>query len=127
MMSKVNQIIEGTSGIPLNDAAYAHWRQRRNLGLLEFGPVERWHETAHDGPTFDSLKKAYPDARDEDLKQAIKAAVKLERDCTKNFSYQSWNYFDDVTRAVDQAKIENPDFREDTYRYLWNVMAREMR
>ena len=77
--------------------------------------------------TFDRLKEAHPEASDEDLKRAMKAAVKLNQDCVRHFSYSSRNYHDDVTRGVDLAKIENPDFQERTYKSAWNSLAWSMR
>jgi hypothetical protein len=53
--------------------------------------------------------------------------VKLEGDCTRFFSYQSPNYLDDVSRAVEQAKRENPGFQERTYEEASWDLARMMR
>jgi hypothetical protein len=71
--------------------------------------------TAQDGATFDRLKQAHPEASDEDLKRAIKAAVKLDSDCTKYFSHSNEGFSSDISRAIKLAKKANPGFREQTY------------
>ena len=103
-MSELNKIIEDASRLPLYDAAYELWRRRSDLDGLQSAPppkaeradltnpvvfrrivqdvmanLRQERETAHDGATFHRLKQAHPDALDEDLKQAIKAVIKLER------------------------------------------------
>jgi hypothetical protein len=76
---------------------------------------------------FGRLKRAHPKAKDEDLKWAIKAAVKLDGDCTRFFSSKGPRYLDDVTQAVDLAKKENPGFQEQTYELASFDLARTMR
>jgi sugar phosphate isomerase/epimerase len=152
-MSDIDQIIEGASRLPLNDAAYELWMRKWQLDRLEptyrptqpqgvdlknpklfqrvvrnaFAKVLHEREIAPDGPTFDRLKRAHPEASDDDLRRAIKAAVKFDTDCVKNFSYSSPNYFDDVTRAVDLAKSENPGFQDRTYEFAQMKLAEAMR
>ena len=152
-MSEIDRAIDGASKLPLFDAAYALWRMKGQLDRVDpeqeaihpqpvdlkdeqaLGRVVRaaivnvLHErnTAHEGPTFDRLKRAHPGVKDEDLQRAIKAAVKFEGDCTRFFSSQSPNYLDDVSRAVEQAKRENPGFQERTYEEASWDLARMMR
>ncbi len=151
--SDVDSIIHTASGLPLADAAFELWMQRRRLDRLEgklpapaarkanvadpaelavtvrqaFMNVLREQETAPDGPTFERLKRAQPQASDAELKQAIQAAVKLERDCVRHFSYQSDDLYENVTRAVELAKPDNPAFQERTYKLARDKLALSMR
>ena len=61
------------------------------------------------------------------MKAAIRVAVKLDQDCSKYFSYQSPHYIDDVKRAIEMAKKENPGFLESTYKLADFYLATEMR
>jgi hypothetical protein len=152
-MSEIDRAIDDASKLPLFDAAYALWRvkgqldradpqqeathpqpidlkDKRALGRVvrsAIANVLRERDTAHEGPTFGRLKRAHPEAKDEDLEQAIKAAVKLEGDCTRFFSSKGSRYIDDVTRAVDLAKQENPGFQEQTYEQASYDLAVMMR
>ena len=85
------------------------------------------YATAHDGPTFDWLKDAHPEASDEELKAAIRAAVKLDEDCSKNFSHESTDYIENVKRAIEAAKNVNPGFLDRTYEVAENYLTTEMR
>jgi hypothetical protein len=140
-MSELDRAIDDASKLPLFDAAYALWRMKGQLDRVDpqqeatqpqpvdlkderaLGRVVRaaianvLHErnTAHEGPTFGRLRRAHPEAKDEDLTRAIKAAVKLDGDCTRFFSYKEPSYLDDVRRAIELAKKENPGFQEQTY------------
>ena len=140
-MSELDRAIDDASKLPLFDAAYALWRMKGQLDRVDpqqeatqpqpvdlkdkraLGRVVRaaianvLHErnTAHEGSTFGRLKRAHPEAKDEDLMRAIKAAVKLDGDCTRFFSYKEPSYLDDVRRAIELAKKENPGFQEQTY------------
>jgi hypothetical protein len=152
-MSEIDRGIDDASKLPLFDAAYALWRMKGQLDRVDpqqeathpqpvdlkderaWGRVVRAaianvlheHNTAHEGPTFGRLKRAHPEAKDEDLKRAIKAAVKLDGDCTRFFSYKESRYLDDVTRAVNLAKKENPGFQEQTYESASHHLAVMMR
>ena len=145
-MSEIDCAIDDASKLPLFDAAYALWRMNGQLDRVDpeqkaihpqpvdlkderaFGKAVRaaianvLHErnTAHEGPTFGRLKRAHPAATDEDLKGAIKAAVKLDGDCGRFFSY-------DFTRDIDLAKKANPGFQEQTYESAWHHTAVMMR
>jgi hypothetical protein len=70
---------------------------------------------AHDGPTFERLKRAHPHASDDEVRKAIKSAVKLDQDCQRFFSYGS-NYGEDLRSAVEAARKANPGFQDETYR-----------
>jgi hypothetical protein len=78
---------------------------------------------AHDGPTFHRLKSAHPEASDKSLQEAIKAAVKLEADCTRYISNNSPDYVDNIKESVRLARIDNPEFSDATYKSLFDYMA----
>lgn len=61
------------------------------------------------------------------VQQPIEAAVKLDEDCTRNFSYKSPSYLDDVSRAVEIARQANPGFLQETYKAAWSDLATAMR
>jgi hypothetical protein len=78
-------------------------------------------DNAQDGPTFTRLKRAHPNADDQDIKGAIVAAVKLRKDCTRYFSHEdprpgrpSWR--DCIKSAIARAKAENPGFLDASYK-----------
>jgi hypothetical protein len=144
--------IQEASQLPLKDAAFSLWKQRHRLEprrpvpqkqgsrsnlsnpaeftrtvLSAIASVRVAYATAHDGPTFDWLRDAHPEASDEKVKAAIRVAVKLDQDCSKYFSYQSPHYIDDVKRAIEMAKKENPGFLESTYKLADFYLATEMR
>jgi hypothetical protein len=149
-MTEITPIIEGASHLPLYDAAYELWSRREEFKRLErpapsakpqhvdvdvfsralrdaFAHVQHEIKTAHDGPTFERLKQAHPEASDDELKRAVKAAVKLEGDCLRNFSSQGPSYADDVTRAIELAKRDNPGFQERSYESAWYMLITAMR
>jgi hypothetical protein len=152
-MSEIDRAIGDASKLQLFDAAYALWQMKGLLDRVDpqqqstrpqpidlkderaLGRVVRsaianvLHErnTAHEGPTFDRLKRAHPAATDEDLQRAIKAAVKLDGDCTRFFSDKGPDYLDDVRRAIELAKKENPGFQEQTYKSAFHHLAVMMR
>src|SRR5271168_2472418 len=120
-MTEIEGMLAEAAGLPLMDAAFAVWRQRPRLDTLEGRPTpeevrvnramspqqlsaklryDRDH--AQDGPTFERLKRAHPQADDADIKQAIISAVKFDDDCFANFSYGG-DYWDNVVRAVASA------------------------
>jgi hypothetical protein len=110
-MSEIDLAIDSASKLPLLDAAYALWRMKGQLDRVDpqqevtrpqavdlkderalgkvvraaIANVLRERNTAPEGPTFGRLKRAHPGVNDEDLQRAIKAAVKLEGDCTRFF------------------------------------------
>jgi len=152
-MSQLDDAIARAAQLPLLDAAYGLWKEKWTLDRVERPPrpapqaganlrdpdvikrlvsqafVQVSHEraTAHEGPTFDRLKRAHPDAADDDLRTAIKAAVKLEGDCLRHFTSTGANYFQDVRHAVALARQDNPGFRQETYRQAEHDLAVTMR
>jgi hypothetical protein len=144
-MTEIEEIIAETATLPLRDAAFALWRQRPRLDALEGRPTpeevrvnramspeqlsaklryDRGH--AEDGPTFDRLKRAHPQADDADIKQAIISAVKFDDDCFKYFSYDG-DYWDNVVRAVALAAKNSPFYLESTYQAARNHVAYHMK
>jgi hypothetical protein len=73
-------------------------------------------EQAHEGITFDRMKRLHPRARDADIKAAIKAAVKLDDDCNKYFDRNYTDFFKAIDDALEKATRDNPGFLETTYR-----------
>ena len=147
-MDLTDKIYADASRLPLKDAAFTLWIHRLQLDRSESPPrakrassldlsvpevfartardaiatVRHQYATAHDGPTFHRLKKAHPEANDGELKEAIKAAVKLDQDCTRFYGNVR-----DERQAVDLAKAENPDFQEETYSAAYFELCRAMR
>lgn len=142
-MSAWEETKQFLGALPLLDAAYQLWIQKYQLDREEMplpskSPGDAVHpldgavfrklvneavarimqerKTAHDGKTFSRLKEIHPGASDDDLKSAIKRAVKFDTDCTRNFAYKSPNYFDDCRRAVELSRVENPGFSDETYK-----------
>jgi hypothetical protein len=73
--------------------------------------VEFDYDNAHRGPTFERLKRAHPGTDNHELQRAIKLAVRFYRDCMRYFSYSADNDIgDDVKKAMDLARKENPNF-----------------
>jgi hypothetical protein len=152
-MSQLDDAIARAAQLPLLDAAYGLWKEKSTLDRAEqpprpapraganlrdpdvvkqlvrqaFAHVSHERATAHEGPTFDRLKRAHPEAPDDDLRTAIKAALKLEGDCLRHFSSTGADYFEDVRRAVALARQDNPGFREQTYRQAEHDLAVTMR
>ena len=134
-MSEIDRAIGDASKLQLFDAAYALWQMK---GLLD--RVDPQQQSTRPQPIdlkderalgrvvrSDRLKRAHPAATDEDLQRAIKAAVKLDGDCTRFFSDKGPDYLDDVRRAIELAKKENPGFQEQTYKSAFHHLAVMMR
>jgi hypothetical protein len=126
-------VAEGTD-LPLRDAAYAIWRQRFRLDRLEGRPTAEYvrafkamsrpeqaakmrydRDYAHQGPIFPHLKSAQPRSSDDDIKQAIIAAVRFEDACFKYFGQDNkQDFWERCVRAVARAAKENPGYLEST-------------
>jgi hypothetical protein len=152
-VAECNPFIERASQLPLNDAAYYLWRWRQEINRDKkvppppgydlliptvdgsfrravdvWGLVEFDYNNAHRGPTFDRLKRAHPGTDDHELQRAIKLAVKFYRDCMRHFSYSADNDIsDDVKKAMDLARKENPDFLDSTYDQARSLLRFMMR
>jgi hypothetical protein len=140
-IEKIADIIADAGKLPLNDAAYALWRQMSRLDHLEGRPTdeevrinralssEQWwtkyrheREHAHEGPMFFYLKRAKPRASEADLKQAIIEAVKFHDDCEKYFKWDG-DFWDCVVRAVARSQCDHPHYLDTTYRDARNHLA----
>ncbi|MCP4620472.1 MAG: hypothetical protein GY844_29045 [Bradyrhizobium sp.] len=154
-MSELAMAIEAAARLPLNDAAYLLWKRKLRIdheeqcsGLPQMGlrslPLEdaefgrlvhqaiakvHWErENAHNGATFARLKAAHPGSGDADLRNAIGAAVKLDVDCLRHFSYSdSESLFTDAERAVARARVDSPDFLDSTYLNAAHDLCIQMR
>jgi hypothetical protein len=89
--------------------------------------VNRDFETASDGLAFKRMKSIFPRVADNDLKKAIRAATKFDRDCNKQFSYSADGLWQDAQRAVGLARLQNPGFSEETYNRAAHLLATSMR
>jgi len=89
--------------------------------------VKRDIKTAPDGRTFKRMKNIFPRVGDNDLKTAIRAAVKLDNDCSKQFSYSADGLWQDAQRAVALARVRNPGFSEETYERAASMLMFHMR
>jgi hypothetical protein len=136
--------ISRLSKVSLNDAAFDLWgnrhffdpqdppalfkKQRQAINRFltrifgerfarrrSYAAVKRDIETAPDGRTFKRMKIIFPRVANSDLKTAIRAAVKLDNDCAKHFSYSDDGLWQDVQRALTVARTRNPGFSEETY------------
>jgi hypothetical protein len=130
-MSLIETVWKDACELPLKDAAFQLWRYRTRLDDAEFGApkyvpfrdpadqarhmqavmdkIRHDHDFAHEGPTFDRLKRAQPNASDADIRDAIRAAVKMVDDCEKYFdAYRDFG--DAIDDALAKAKAKNPDF-----------------
>ena len=148
-MSITESIWKDARELPLKDAAFHFWRYKHRFDEEEFGapeyvpvPVEKAaeklhmqaimaqiqheHDFAHEGPTFDRLKRAQPDARDEDVREAIKAAVKMMDACEKYFDGNR-DFGAAIDNALARAKRENPGFLDDTWYQAGNWLVYVMK
>ena len=147
-MTEVESIIAEAAKLPLRDAAFSLWRQRPRLDTLEGPPmtaaeigiaralsaeelsakVRFRRDHAQDGPTFDRLKRAHPQADDAEAKLAIITAVRFDDACFKYFTVDSSDYWQRVVRAVALAqRQENPGYLESTYQVARNHVAYYMK
>jgi hypothetical protein len=141
-----DELIREAAALPLRDAAYAIWRQKSAFERLEGrvwprrdcstpeaaerssresqAQLKYEHDFAQDGPSFDRLGRAHPGATDEELKQAIIAAVQFNDDCFRYFCYgRAEDQWEMCIRAVERAARDNPPYLETTYRDARNYVA----
>lgn len=134
----VDDLIAEAAQLPLRDAAYLLWRQKttferlegriwpkrdmstpeaRERSMREISAQTKYErDFSQDGPTFERLKRAHPNADDAEAKQAIVAAVKFDDDCFRYFSSGQRDYLENVDGAVARAARANPPYLESTYR-----------
>lgn len=145
---EVRAILEAVSRETLFDAAYVLYRQKSTLtmheraaGLHPPSPqvdLSSWAATSkliretyaglveerdveHLGPSFYRLKAAHPEASDDDVRRAICATVKLEKDIINpGRTFSTGNRWKDTEDWVRWAFDMNPGFTEVTFRRLLN-------
>ena len=121
--------------LPLKDAAYLLWRECSTLNALAWqampphvralfrsrSPKEssveiRYdHNHAEDGLTFDRLQLTHPGVDDDELRQAIIAAVKFDDACFGYFDKIKGEFGARFKRAVELAARDHPGDQERTY------------
>jgi hypothetical protein len=145
---QIRVILEALSQETLFDAAYLLYRQKstltmheRDAGLHPPSPevdLSTWaatsklirstyarlvaeREVEHLGPSFYRLKAAHPDAADDDVRSAIRAVVKLEKDLMNpGRTFSTGNHWKDTEDWVRWALDMNPGFSEATFQRLLN-------
>lgn len=153
MEKTIDGVIRAATAIPLYDAAYKLWASRREYSRLEVPttiPKPRtdesvdWntiqkvvrgvmaaatHERAHaaNGPIFEILRAAHPEASDVTLGAAIQAAADFELACVRHFKYASAHLTQDANHAIEAARAEFPQFQEETYRLASFRLVKAMR
>jgi hypothetical protein len=144
--AEIEAIIAEAADLPLQDAAYAVWRRRYRLDTLDGRPTPEQvrafrvmsppeqaarmrHDRDHaqDGPAFGYLKSAQPRASDDEIRQAIIAAVLFEDACFKYFVQDGTDYWQHCVRAVALAAKQSPDYLESTYQLARNDVAYYMK
>jgi hypothetical protein len=145
LLLRAERMIAEAAARPLQDAAYALYRQEETFDRLELdagapraddaaleaararsiamAKVRHHRAKAHTGPTLARLKRAPPEASDEALKTAIKAAVKFNDDCFAHYPRGCGDDWDKATRAVARAAQDNAGYREETLEDARNRVA----
>jgi hypothetical protein len=138
-MSITDLVWKDVQTLPLKDAALHLWRYKYEFDVLEL-PMSDWaphanepdpkrkmelvaaqtrheHDFAHEGPTFDRLKRANPQASDEDCRDAIKAALKMWDDCNNCLDKNWADLGCAADNAVAKARRSNPGFLDETWQH----------
>ena len=152
-MSEADDIYDAASRLPLPDAAYYLWTSRWRLDRLErpaptkpgkktdvrdpqalarsvqdaFDRVRAQRAAAQDGPTFERVKRAHPEADSAAVKAAVVAALKFDTDCVRRFAPSRADLAKDVSHAIELARRDNPGFQEETYERARRHLAEAMR
>ena len=146
---RTQRIIDEAATRPLRDAAYLLFRQQDWFNRLEEeaeGPypdqaaldaararsiarakVSLDRANAHNGPTFTRLKQAHPKTGDDELKAAIKAAVKFDDACFADYPHERGDDWDKAVRAVASAARTNPGYLDVTLHEAANRVAYYMK
>jgi hypothetical protein len=120
-------IMTEAAQLALNDAAFALWLECSRLESEEAVPPDRSNLNRFEDATLRRLKVAHPEAADQYLRGAVKAAIKFQNDCQRRFSYSKAGLLADAIRAVEDAKVDNPPFGEVTYDRARGKLIRTMR
>ncbi len=147
--ARAQRIIDTAATRPLRDAAYLLFREQDWFNRLEEeaeGPyadkapldaararsiarakISLDKANAHNGPTFARLRQAHPRAGDDELKAAIKAAVKFDDACFANYPHERGDDWDKAVRAVASAARKNPGYLDVTLHEAANRVAYYMK
>jgi hypothetical protein len=132
---EIDEMLAKASTQPLKDAAYLLWVECSKLDMLEWramppeqrpvipqrpaadGPITVSYVKDHTetGSTFRRLKRTHPGIENEEVKQAIVAAMKFDKACYNYFDRIDDEYEARFTRAVELAAKDHPGFTERTY------------
>jgi hypothetical protein len=147
--ARAQKIIDDAATRPLRDAAYLLFRQQDWFNRLEQEAEGPYRDEAalqaararsiarakvlldrantHNGPTFARLKQAHPTCSDDELKAAIKTAVKFDDDCFANYPHERGDEWDKAVRAVARAARKTPGYLETTLHDAANRVAYYMK
>jgi hypothetical protein len=147
--AQAQRIIDDAASRPLRDAAYLLFRQQDWFNRLEDEAEGPYRDQAalqaarersiaraklildrantHNGPTFTRLKQAHPARGEDELKAAIKAAVKFDDDCFASYPHERGDEWDKAVRAVASAARKNPGYLETTLHEAANRVAYYMK
>ncbi|MGO1075681.1 hypothetical protein [Inquilinus sp. CA228] len=126
MPGQATYIVEA-SQLPLRDAAFLLWTRRHYLDSTERDGSNDAPVLGTEDRTIERLRKAHPEAESDQLSDAVRAAGKLELDCFRHFAYSAAGLIDDARRAVERARVDNPDFSEATYTVAVDRVCFEMK
>ena len=145
----MQKIIADAAARPLRDAAYLLLRQEEWFNRLEdeaeglYSDGAAQHaararsiartkarldrDNTDDGPIFARLKQAHPNRGEDELKAAIKAAVKFDDDCFAAYPHERGDEWDMAVRAVASAARKNPGYLANTLHEAANRVAYYMK
>ena len=145
-MSITESIWKEARELPLKDAAFQLWRYRHRFDDEEFvraeirprskvaaeaehmktvmAQIKHEHDFAHEGPNFTAEGRARGKGRD--IREAIKAAVKMMDACEKYFD-GTLDFGAAIDNALARAKRENPGFLDDTWYQAGNWLVYVMK
>ena len=89
--------------------------------------IERSIRNADNGSTFRRMKIRFPDVPDDELKIAVRSAVKFDSDLARCFCHSEDGLSNNVDLAVARARAANPGFSEESYRRATQWLAFQMR
>jgi hypothetical protein len=104
---------------PSPEVDLSSWDATRRLIKATYARLLAEREVEHMGPSFCRLKAAHPEASDDDVRRAIRATIKLEKDIVNpGRRFSTGDYWKDTNDWVRWAFDMNPGFTEATFRRL---------
>ena len=100
---------------PAAPMARTDWQVIRQTVRQVFQQLAKERAEGYEEATFQRLKRAHPEASDSELAQALKAGIKLDVDCLRYYSDKSPKHGENLDRAIELARKDNPGFQETTY------------